>query len=238
MLILGFDTSTPIGNVALAKDNELIIEENLEIERTHIEKLLPAIDSVLKRAKYDITQVEGIVVGLGPGSFTGTRIGGTVAKGLAQSLDVKLVGVSSLDGIAFDSARENKLTCPVVDARRKEVYSAVYCFESNKLKRISDYQVIAPSDLADDLLSSFASLKDRFNEDIILTGNGLYVYKDIFIQKLGSKVIFSEENKWFPKAFSLIKIASDRFVSGKTDDIFQLVPIYVRLSDAREKRET
>lgn len=229
MLILGFDTSTPIGNVALVNGGEVIVEENLEIDRTHIEKLIPAIDSVLKKAKYSITQVEGIVVGLGPGSFTGTRIGVTVARSLAQSLDIGLVGVSSLDGIAFNSAEEDKLICSITDARRKEVYSATYYFESDNLKRISGYQVISPFDLVNNLLG--------FDKDVILTGNGLYVYKDVFVQQLEARIIFADEKKWFPKAVSLIEIASERFVSKETDDIFQLVPIYVRLSGAREKRK-
>lgn len=222
-LILGFDTSTPLGTVALSDGKNLIAETSLEVERSHIEKLLPTMSLLVKKAGFSVGEVGGIAVGLGPGSFTGTRISVTVARGLAQGLNKPLVGISSLDILAYNlNPTEHKIWA-LIDAKRNEVYAASYQFSDSQLERLSSYQAITPMALARQLAES--------KEKVIVVGDGLAAYQEIF-RKFLKTVDFAPPELWFPRASRLIALALPRFFASQTDDVFQLVPIYVRRPDA------
>lgn len=224
MLILGLDTSTSLGTVALSDGERLIIEVNVEVERSHVEKLLPLIDSILKKAGVLVSEVDGIAVGLGPGSFTGTRIGVTVARGLAQGLNKSLVGISSLDILVYNLKPTEHKIWAMIDAKRNEVYTASYRFSDSHLGRLNSYQAIAPVALARQLADA--------GEKVILVGNGLAAYQEIF-RKFLKTADFAPPELWFPRASRLIVLALPRFLASQTDDIFQLVPLYVRDPDAK-----
>jgi tRNA threonylcarbamoyladenosine biosynthesis protein TsaB len=225
MLVLGFDTSTSVGSVALSQSNNLICENNLEIERTHMERLFPAIDSLLRSNGFSITDVDGVAVGLGPGSFTGTRIGVTVARGLIQALNKSLVGISSLDILAYGLFSDERRICAIIDARRGEVYTAFYKFSNGRLERLSLYRTVSPEELSVEV--------GDCEEKTVLVGNALAVYGDIF-KKYTKMVDFAPSELWFPKASNLIKLTLPRFLMSQTDDVFQLSPLYVRPPDAEQ----
>ncbi len=230
MLILAFDTATDECTVALEKDGVLLGEVNLYAPRSHMEKLLPLIDNSLKQANYAIKDIESIVVGLGPGSFTGIRIGVSTARGLAQALGKPVFGVSTSDCLAYPFVFLNSLICVVLDAKRKEVYATIYEGSNGSLKRLTDYQVTIPEDLC-------AVLKKE-KQSLIIVGDGLRVYGELFKDNL-KEAHFADESYWFPRAANLITLARPKFSLGK-GDYNELTPIYARLPQAEEmwlKRE-
>ncbi len=190
-------------------------------------KLLPALDGLLGDAELTVQDVEAVVIGSGPGSYTGLRIGMVIARMLAQLLEVPILGIPSLDAIAQRNIKEGALICPVVDAKRGEVYAAFYRPAGDTINRLTDFKAIAPDALAELLgLEGY----DR----IIFAGDGLEFYSDILMQVLGDKAELADKDDWWPLASDLIKVARPRIEAGDFDDLYQLAPIYVRLSQAEE----
>jgi tRNA threonylcarbamoyladenosine biosynthesis protein TsaB len=224
-LILSMDTATPCSSIALTagtrKDGIVLASQSLTGNVTHSRRLLSSIDKLMKVTETDWNTVEGIAVSLGPGSFTGLRIGMATAKGLAAAAGKKLFGVSTLDALAAKCVTE-RLICSVLDARKKEVYAAFYrCNAEGFAERISEMSVVAPTKLA-----------AIIDEPVLLVGDGAMAYGGVFRDLLGDKVIFAPAQIHQPSASSLGMMAGE--LSEKNDqlDIGEAVPIYIRSSDA------
>ena len=169
MKVLGIDTSTPCGSVGLVNDEEVISEYLLNVPVTHSERLLSAIHLVLKEAGCAMEALDGWAISLGPGSFTGLRIGVSTVKGLAFATGKPVVGVPTLDGLAAQISPTPYLICPILDARKKEVYTAFYRYNrENLLVRLSDYRAVLPEVLIKEV-----------KEKTIFVGNGVTTYGEI-----------------------------------------------------------
>ncbi len=227
MLALAFDTATDACTVAIGTEDKLYGEFTMYAPRAHMERLIPMVDYLLKQSDFSIGDIRGLTVGLGPGSFTGVRIGVATAKILAQALNLPLVGISTLDCLAYPFTFGEELVCVVLDAKRGEVYSAIYRCLGGKFDLITPYQVMPPRDLC-------SKLKE-YKQRVILVGDALYPYGDLLKNSLGSSVDFAPPWLWFPKASNLIALAMDKLLGGEGKEIFQVVPIYVRLSEAEGK---
>lgn len=223
MLLLAFDTSSPIASIALSEDREILAELTLSVERTHMEKLMPGLEQVLEMAKRSAEEIKGIIVGIGPGSFTGTRIGVVVAKTLAQALKIVVTGVPSLDVLAYQAKSEGRYIAAVADARRGEVYTSTYRWSKSKLEHITSYRAVDPQLLAEELAET--------REKVVLVGDGLKKYLGVFQEEIKSNLITTASELWYPMASSLISLAGKRTHKGKWEDLFQLVPMYIRLPD-------
>ncbi len=223
MLTLAFDTSSDYSSVAIGLGEEILREKTLYGPHSHQERLFPLIDELLKEVGKVISEIELIVVGIGPGSYTGVRIGVTSARGLSQSLKIPLIGISSLDAIAFNFFGNGELVCPLVDAKRLQVYFSLYRLK-NGFRRVSGYQVAYPQEVKE-------VLKKR-KEKIILAGNGIKVYQEIFKNR---NFILSSSEKWLPYAANLISL---HFLQSKEgfvpQSLMEVTPIYLRLSYAEE----
>ncbi len=224
-LILSMDTATPCSAVALTfgtrRDGRVLASLSLTGKVTHSRRLFTAIDYLMKEAEIDWSSIAGIGVSLGPGSFTGLRIGMATAKGLAAAAGKVLLGVSTLDSLAAKCV-SSRLVCSVLDARKKEVYSAFYrCNDKGLSERVSDMTVLAPEKLA-----AF------INEPVIMVGDGAMVYGEMFKNLLGDKVIFAPSQLHEPSAASLGLLAGEMFLSGEHLDVDNAVPVYIRSSDA------
>jgi len=225
MKILGIDTSTSCGSVGLVDDEEIISEYLLDTPVTHSERLLGSIALVLKEARLEIGDLGGWAISLGPGSFTGLRIGVSTVKGLAFATQKPVAGVSTLDVLASQISPTPYNICPIIDARKQEVYTAFYRYEEgNLLRRQSAYQAIGPEDLV-------KSIKER----VIFIGNGVKTYGEYLRDSLKSLAIFPPFSTHFPRGSVVAKLGFELLRRGEYLDLSSFTPIYIRPSEAEIK---
>jgi tRNA threonylcarbamoyladenosine biosynthesis protein TsaB len=225
MKVLGIDTSTMSGSVGLIQDEEVISEYLLNVSVTHSERLLDAIDFVLKNAGCAVEDLDGLAVSLGPGSFTGVRIGVSTVKGLAYASRKPVMGVSTLDVLASQVSPTPYLICPVIDARKGEVYTAFYRYEEeNTPKRQSEYQVIRPD-----------ALVGMVKEQAIFIGNGVKTFREVLQKSLGSLATFPSVPFHLPHGASVARLGLKFLQKGDLLDLAAFSPLYVRASDAEIK---
>jgi tRNA threonylcarbamoyl adenosine modification protein YeaZ len=231
-LTLALDTSTEevatgLGSVGPAGVH-LLGETNLDVPRASLTHLFPAVLRLLQSADRTIEEVEAVVVGRGPGSFTGVRIGVSAAKGIAQGRGVPLFGVNTLDAIAERFAGRQGLVGVVGDAMRREVYPALYRLSSSGIERLTPDAVAVPAVVA----AEWAAL----GEPVLLAGNALRKYAGLFTEAMGEAAMFAPEAVWTPTGESLLMAswrAALRNDAGDGDP-GALLPVYTRLSDAEE----
>jgi tRNA threonylcarbamoyladenosine biosynthesis protein TsaB len=221
MLVLGIETSTAVTSVAIGSEQGIIASALLGRGKGHEQFLVPAIRFIHEEAEIPPQQLAGIAVGLGPGLFTGMRVGVATAKTMAQALRVPIVGIPSLDLLAYAVRHSPRLICACVDARRREVFSAFYRQVPGGVQRLSDYVVWPPERLA-------AEVEAR-GEDVLFVGNGALVYRDRITAKRSE---YASPTQAFPTAAALVELALPRFVREDSDPLLELEPLYVRKTDA------
>ena len=225
MKVLGIDTSTSCGSIGLVDDGRLISEYILDIPVTHSERLLGAIEFVLGEARCPVGDLDGWAISLGPGSFTGLRIGVSAVKGLAFATGKPVTGLSSLDVLASQVSPTPYLICPVLDARKEEVYAAFYRYEEgDSLRRESAYEAMRPEDLV-----------RRIEEKTIFIGNGVRTYGTFLQSRLSSLALFPPFPIHFPHGSVVAKLGLDLLQKGVHLDLAAFTPIYVRASEAEIK---
>jgi tRNA threonylcarbamoyladenosine biosynthesis protein TsaB len=237
MLILAIETSTPAGSIALVEapvdekdsgEREKIIGETiLGAAENHAARLMPALDGLLGGTSLTIQQVRGIALGLGPGSFTGLRIAVSTVKGLALALKVPVVGVPTLDALAYNLPFSSQTVCPVLDARKKEVYAAIFRGNGEgHLEKVGGDWVLSPEELC-----------SRIQGKAIFLGNGLEVYGEVFKERLGSRALFAPPELSLPRAANVARLSLSGFEKGLNLDLFSFTPVYLRRSEAEIHRE-
>jgi tRNA threonylcarbamoyladenosine biosynthesis protein TsaB len=223
--ILAVDTATPCSTVALTwgtrEEGRVLAASSASSSVTHSRRLLVAIDRLLTDCGIEAAAIKGYAVGLGPGSFTGLRIGMATVKGLAAAAGRPLHGVSTLDMIAAGVNEPGPLRV-VLDARKKEVYTALYQPDADgRPVRITPIIVVSPQQLA-----------RQITEPVLMVGDGLFVYKDLWRSELGELVRFAPVHQWSPNAAILGLLAGEQLARGESLDLGSAVPLYVRASDA------
>jgi tRNA threonylcarbamoyladenosine biosynthesis protein TsaB len=225
MKVVGIDTSTSCGAVGLIDEREVLSDYLLNIPVTHSERLLGAIEFVLREARCSTRDVDGWAISLGPGSFTGLRIGVSTVKGLAFATGKPVAGVASLDVLASQVSPTPYLICPVLDARKKEVYSAFYRYGGgNFLGRQSDYQALRPEDLV-----------KKIKEPTIFLGDGVRTYRDFLLHSLPSLAIFPAASLHVPHGSTVAKLGLELLKKGERLNVSTFSPIYIRPSEAEVK---
>jgi len=224
-LILAMDTATACSSVSLTsgsrRDGKVLASLNFSGNVTHSRRLLTTIDLIMKKAEVDWDTIAGVCVSLGPGSFTGLRIGMATAKGIAVAAGKPLLGVSTLDGLA-SKCTTSKLICATLDARKKEVYSAFYRYDvQTGSKRVSDLTVTSPEELA-----------AVIDESVVMIGDGVTAYRELFQELLGDRLILVSAQLHEPASSSLGLIARELLDVGDVLDVAKATPVYVRRSDA------
>jgi len=227
MKVLGIDTSTTCGSIGLVHDESVISEYLLNLSVTHSERLLDAINLVLGKTRHALGDLDGFAISLGPGSFTGVRIGVSTVKGLAYAVEKPVVGVSTLDVLASQVSPTPYLICPIIDARKGEVYSAFYRYEElNHLKRLSEYQAIKP-----------AVLFEMVKEPTIFLGDGAKTYGEDLRNSLKSFALISPAALHIPHGSVVARLGVELLLRKEYLDLTTFAPLYVRLSDAELKWE-
>jgi tRNA threonylcarbamoyladenosine biosynthesis protein TsaB len=221
-LLLALETSGQCGSIALVTPERCLAEYSLNSPLTHSRRLLAGMQDLLNAAGFTLEDLDGLAVSIGPGSFTGLRIGLGTIKGLAMATCLPLITIPTLDGLAAQLPFATGHICPIIDARKKEVFAAIYQRQAGgELQRTTDYLAIAPARLA-----------ERIQAPTIFIGDGILPYQELFQDKLGSKAIFAPTALYFARAASIGMLALDRWQSQDCIDPHRAVPLYVRASEA------
>jgi tRNA threonylcarbamoyladenosine biosynthesis protein TsaB len=224
MKILSIDTTVVAGSVALSVDAELVAQEQQGASGTHSEKLLTSIDHLLDVAAWEREDIEGIAVAVGPGSFTGLRIGLATAKGIAIALGCPLAGASSLQSLALNGRNFSGTVVSLIDARRGEIYAGAWCVGvGGALAEVMPECVLPPEHLAQQLQSLEGTL--------LLVGDGALAFGDALVQACDGRAIVAQGGQLRPQAINLAALALPTLQQGG-EDISAVVPNYVRRSDA------
>jgi len=219
MRVLGIETSTDTGGVAIVEDGTLRAEWSLNLPRSHSLRLLPALKALLEALGLEPQALDGIAVGIGPGSFTGLRIGLSVAKGLAMALERPLAGVPSLDALALGIPSRGLPVYALIDAKRGELFGALY----RGGRREGPFEVLSP-----------ASVIERIRGgEFLLVGEGALLYREEFEGIEGVEI--APPPCHHPRASAVAFLGWKRLREGKGDDLNSLVPLYIRPSDAELK---
>ena len=225
MRILGIDTSTLIGSIALLLDGQLVVETSERVSSGHAGFLLPSISALLEQASWKIDQLDAIACAIGPGSFAGLRIGIATVKGLAFASKTATVGINTLEAMALSSGAKKLRICPILDAKKEQVYVAFFQMDGQGgLERLSEDLALEPKALA-----------DRLDPETLLIGDGAQKYAALFQKKLGDRALFAKENLCYHNGRSVAQLGLRKLRYGVTDS--GLYPNYVRPPDAKECKE-
>lgn len=232
MLILAVDSATPVAGVALLNEDKLIREEFVNYKKNHSETLMPMIDEVLSECGCTLQDLSAVAVTVGPGSFTGLRIGLATVKGLSMAMGKPVIAISTLDVLAHNIILSNALVCPLLDARKQEVYAALYDVLDLVPQRLVEEMACSPGNLVELIRETAIRLG---KERIIMLGDGFYPYKDFFRQQLGQKLQIAPHHLMLPRAAALGSLAVKKYERQDFEDAFNLRPRYIRLSEAEYK---
>ena len=227
MLILAFETTAKAGSVALLEDNRLLAESYQNTGLTHSQTLMVMAEDMLKAAGKSMADVTAVAVAEGPGSFTGVRIGVAAAKGLAWGGELPCYGVSTLESMALTLGAYQGYVCPVMDARRSQVYNALFYVNSGVLERVSEDRAIALSDLAEELKA--------LKEPIFLVGDGSNLTYNTLKDSIPALVL-PPEHRMHQRAGGVALAAAKKIAAGDSGDAAAMVPNYLRLSQAERER--
>ncbi|MEH6992807.1 tRNA (adenosine(37)-N6)-threonylcarbamoyltransferase complex dimerization subunit type 1 TsaB [Neobacillus drentensis] len=224
MTILAIDTSNyPLG-VALIEDNQVLGEYITNLKKNHSVRIMPAIQTLMKDCERVPAQLTKIVVSKGPGSYTGVRIGVTIAKTMAWSLKIPLVGISSLEIIAAGAGRYfDGYISPLFDARRGQVYTGLYEYQSGELTTVKDDRLVLSADWAN-------SLKE-LKKPILFVGNDIPLHQAVIKDTLNSQAVFAAITEHNPRPSELALLGENK----QGEDIHSFVPNYIRLAEAEAK---
>ena len=220
-ILLTIQTASPAGSVALNDGEHLLAEFNLDSRKTPTEWLLAAIDDLLVKTGLTKDSLDAIGIVRGPGAFTGLRVGLATAKGLSLALGCSLVGVSSLQCLAMQLPFTQMPICVMLDARKQEVYSCLYRWESGFPRAITEEQVVKPEKLLAEITA-----------DTLFVGNGALVYRSLIVRQLASRAHFAPDFLNLPRAGAAAVLALSEWQAGGTFSAEEMMPSYLRPSEA------
>ena len=241
MKILALDSSGLVASAAIVEDDVLIAEYTTDYKKTHSQTLLPMLDEIRQMIDLDLHTIDAIAISAGPGSFTGLRIGAATAKGLGLALNLPLVEVPTLEGLAFNLWGTDKLVCPIMDARRNQVYTGIYefCKEEIPEKESSEHQLVMHSIkeqcaiVVDELVEEL----NRLGREVIFLGDGVPVYREQILQKLKVPCSFAPAANNRQRAASVASLGAVYHAHGRTVTASEHEPEYLRKSQAERERE-
>jgi tRNA threonylcarbamoyladenosine biosynthesis protein TsaB len=225
MMVLGIETSTALGSVAIVEDQKLRGERRWKAEKGHAERLIEELDSLLEKLSISMKALDGFAVTIGPGSFSGLRVGLATVKGLAMATQRPVIPVSTLEALARNVSGPLHPVCTLLDAQREEAYAALFRRdETGQWIRILPDQVIAPGDLLKQL-----------SGPTIFVGEGAVLYQALIQQRMGEKASFAPPEAQWPSAAIVAQMGLSRLLRGETAQAKEIAPSYLRRPDAEVK---
>jgi tRNA threonylcarbamoyladenosine biosynthesis protein TsaB len=226
MKVLGIETATGVGGVALIEGETVRAEYRLEMTMMHAERLMVLIDRVLGDSGRSLDDLDALAVSIGPGSFTGLRVAVNTVKGLAIGKPIPVAAVPTLEAMAWNASAGGCAVCPMIDAKKGEVYAALFSSESGGgLKRMMEDRIISPEALCDHLSKSSGS-------PIVFLGDGASRYREILQKRLGPRSVFAPAPLSGVLPSIVARLGLQRIERGETSDARTLVPVYLRRADA------
>lgn len=229
MKILGLDSSGLVASVAVVEDENLLAEYTVNYKKTHSQTLLPMLDEIAKMIQLDLSTVDAIAAAAGPGSFTGLRIGSATAKGLGLALKKPLIPVPTLDALACNIFDTDALVCPIMDARRSQVYTSVYTCTGSRPQPLMEACAMGILDL-------IAKLNER-KQPVIFLGDGVAVYRDVILKHVSVPVTFAPAHVNKQRASAVAALGLILFKEGCQVTAADFRPDYLRKSQAERERE-
>ena len=239
MLILAIDSSGMTASAALLTEEKVISEMSVNNKKTHSQTLLPMIETVMAGSDLEFEAVEAIALAEGPGSFTGLRIGAALAKGLGLSLDVPLIGVSTIDALAYEAGPADALICPMIDARHETVYTGLYTWDDERFRVLADTRVLKLQELAG--LIAKMSAQGVYSR-VLMTGDGANVYGDklaAYLKEQTEDRILTETvpvHHSRQRAAAVGALALNCAAQGLTVSADEFKPRYYRMTQAERER--
>ena len=238
MKILGLDTSISVASVALIEDGRIVAEDFYPRQglldssggkSRHTEIILPLIDSMLQGARVGLSEIAGIAVSIGPGSFTGVRIGLSTVKGLAYGADIPAVGISTLQAIAARVIGFDGIVCPILDARKREVYAAVFRKQGNQLERLTEDRLMP-------VLSFLEKLRGLPEAaPYLFIGDGVNVCGQAIQEAAGLQIYTADEDGMPSVAASVALLSERQFIDRRVAQLEDLVPVYLRRPECESR---
>ncbi|WP_418434855.1 tRNA (adenosine(37)-N6)-threonylcarbamoyltransferase complex dimerization subunit type 1 TsaB [Blautia sp.] len=228
MRVLALDSSGIVASVAVVEDDTLVAEYTVNYKKTHSQTLLPMLDEIVKMTELDLKTIDSIAVAKGPGSFTGLRIGSATAKGLGLALDKPLVGIPTVEALAYNLYDVKGLICPIMDARRKQVYTGIYRYEDHRLMTVKDQMAVGIEELL--------SMLNEMGEAVTFLGDGVPVFKDIIADKLTVPFSFAPAHLSRQRAGAVGALGVLYYKEGRTETAAEHKPDYLRVSQAERER--
>ncbi len=228
MKILALDSSGLVASVALLEEDTLIAEYTVNYKKTHSQTLLPMLDEIVRMTDTDLHTIDAIAIAKGPGSFTGLRIGSATVKGLGLALDKPIIGVPTIEGLAMNLYGTDALICPLMDARRNQVYTGIYRFQGGKMQIVKEQIPLG--------IEEIVEILNKIGQKVIFLGDGVPVYCEVIEKELEVSHSYAPANMNKQRAASVGVRAMDYWKNGIYTDADSFAPEYLRLSQAERER--
>ena len=227
MRILAIDSSSMVATVAITTDGILNAEYTINHKKTHSQTLLPMIAEIVKMIEIDMDSIDAVAITGGPGSYTGLRIGSATAKGIGLALNKPIINVPTMDALAYNLYSSRYVICPIMDARRGQVYTGIYKFDETEMKTIKPQCIMMIDELIKEL--------DTIKEPVMFLGDGVDVYKQLIDDTMDTKHYYAPASMNRHKASTLSSIAEIYYKNGKMETAKEHKPEYLRLSQAERE---
>lgn len=237
MKLIALDSSGLVASVAIFEDGLLLAEYNTGYQKTHSQTLLPMLEELKKQIELDLQTVDAIAVASGPGSFTGLRIGSASAKGLAYALHIPIVEIPTLQGLACNLYGSDKVVCPIMDARRGQVYTAAYTYEKQKAEQsLFSYDMTECVAARPAAIEELAADLNALGREVIFLGDGVPVFSDRLKDLMQVPYSFAPAHLSRQRAAAFGWLAEKMYHEGKTVTAAEHTPEYLRLSQAEREK--
>ena len=228
MKVLALDSSGIVASVAVVEDDNLLAEYTVNYKKTHSQTLLPMLYEIVKMTELDLESLDAIAVAAGPGSFTGLRIGSATAKGLGLALKKPLIAVPTVEALAYNLYDARGLICPIMDARRNQVYTGIYKFEDHKLVTVKEQTAVSVTELIE--------LLNSLEQQVVFLGDGVSVFRETIELNLQVPCSFAPPHVNKQRAAAVAALGLEYLRAGKLQTAREHAPDYLRLSQAERER--
>lgn len=227
MKILALESSGLVASVAVWEDHKIISEFTTNFKKTHSQTLLPMLDKVVSTIEMDLESIDAVAVSGGPGSFTGLRIGSATAKGLGLALNKPIISVPTVDALAYNLFGTENIICPMMDARRQQVYTGLYTFEKGSFQCLTPQKACAVEEIIEEI--------NCLGKETIFLGDGIPVYETLIKENIRVPYSKAPAHLAYQRAGALASLAAVYFAQGKTETAKEHRPDYLRVSQAERE---